>query len=184
MSLELENVDTLPDVLLVLQRAEMLRRIADEIEAYVAELGSDGRLLQLQLDELMHQVQSERILVVRDYQPDRRRKLETILKDLDAIPAERLLDLTTLALALGQGHIEDSYEELVSPRGYRLLSRVPRLSERMIERLIAKFGSLQRLLGASLSELDEVEGIGETRARQIKEGLTRLAEASALERYS
>jgi diadenylate cyclase len=184
MSLELENVVTLRDVLLVLQRAEMLRRIADEIEAYVAELGSDGRLLQLQLDELMHQVQSERTLVVRDYQPDRRRKLETILKDLDAIPAERLLDLTTLALALGQGHVEDSYEELVSPRGYRLLSRVPRLSERMIERLIAKFGSLQRLLGASLTELDDVEGIGETRARQIREGLTRLAEAAALERYS
>ncbi|HVM20999.1 MAG TPA: DNA integrity scanning diadenylate cyclase DisA [Egibacteraceae bacterium] len=183
-ALEIENVVTLRDVLLVLQRAEMVRRIADEIEAYVAELGSDGRLLQLQLDELMHQVESERELVVRDYQPDRRRRVETILRDLDEIPPERLLDLTSLGLALGQSDLTDGYEELVAPRGYRLLSRIPRLPERTVERLVGKFGSLQRLMNATLAELDDVEGIGETRARSIREGLTRLSEASALERYA
>ena len=183
-ALEIENVVTLRDVLLVLQRAEMVRRIADEIEAYVAELGTDGRLLQLQLDELMHQVERERLQVVRDYQPDRRRKVETILDDLDRIPPEKLLDLTTLGQALGQTASNDGYEELVAPRGYRLLSRIPRLPERMIERLVSKFGSLQRLMNATLEELDDVEGIGETRARSIKEGLTRLAESLALERFA
>ena len=183
-ALEIENVVTLRDVLLVLQRAEMVRRIADEIEAYVAELGTDGRLLQLQLDELMHQVHTERLLVVRDYQPDRRRKVETILADLDKIAPERLLDLTTLGHALGQTAANDGYDELVAPRGYRLLSRVPRLPDRMTERLVTRFGSLQRLMNATLAELDDVEGIGETRARSIKEGLTRLAESLALERYS
>ena len=183
-ALEMENVVTLRDVLLVLQRAEMVRRIADEIEAYVAELGSDGRLLQLQLNELMHQVHNERVLVVRDYQPDRRRKVETILADLDEIPPEKLLDLTTLGHALGQAASDDGYDELVAPRGYRLLSRVPRLPERMVERLVGKFGSLQRLMNATLEELDDVEGIGETRARSIKEGLTRLAESLTLERYT
>jgi diadenylate cyclase len=183
-ALEIENVVTLRDVLLVLQRAEMVRRIADEIEAYVAELGTDGRLLQLQLDELMHQVDRERVLVVRDYQPDRRRKLETILRDLDAIPPERLLDLGSLAQALGRSDLGDGYEDLVAPRGYRLLSKIPRLPERTVERLVGRFGSLQRLMGATLAELDDVEGIGETRARSIREGLTRLSEASALERYA
>jgi diadenylate cyclase len=182
-ALEIENVVTLRDVLLVLQRVEMVRRIADEIEAYVAELGSDGRLLKLQLDELMHQVEQERLLVVRDYQPDRRRKVETILSDLNAVPAPRLLDLASLAQALGQSDLGDGYEELVAPRGYRLLSRIPRLPDRMVDRLVAKFGSLQRLMNASIPELDDVEGIGETRARSIKEGLARLAEATALERY-
>jgi diadenylate cyclase len=182
-ALEVENMVTLRDVLVVLQRAEMVRRIADEIEAYVAELGSDGRLLQLQLDELMNQVESERALVVRDYQPDRRRKVETILHDLGAIPAERLLDLAALAHALGQSDVNNSYDELVAPRGYRLLSRIPRLPDRMTERLVAKFGSLQRLMNATLAELDDVEGIGETRAQSIAEGLARLAESSALERY-
>lgn len=183
-ALEIENVVTLRDVLLVLQRAEMVRRIADEIEAYVAELGTDGRLLQLQLDELMHQVERERLMVVRDYQPDRRRKVETILDDLDAIPPEKLLDLTMLGQALGQMASNDGYEELVAPRGYRLLSRIPRLPERMVERLVTKFGSLQRLMNASLEDLDDVEGIGETRARSIKEGLVRLAESLALERFA
>ena len=183
-ALEVENLVTLRDVLLVLQRVEMVRRIADEIEAYVAELGSDGRLLQLQLNELMHQVENERLLVVRDYQPDRRRKVETILAELDGISAERLLDLSTLALGLGQGDVHDNYDELVAPRGYRQLSRIPRLPDRMIDRLVAKFGSLQRLLNATLAELDDVEGIGETRARSIKEGLVRLSESSALERYA
>jgi diadenylate cyclase len=182
-ALEVENMVTARDVLVVLQRAEMVRRIADEIEAYVAELGSDGRLLQLQLDELMHQVEHERALVVRDYQPDRRRKVDTILHDLAAVPAERLLDLATLAHALGQSDVNNSYDDLVAPRGYRLLSRIPRLPDRMTERLVAKFGSLQRLMSATLAELDDVEGIGETRARSIKEGLTRLADASSLERY-
>ncbi len=183
-ALEIENLVTLRDVLLVLQRAEMVRRIADEVEAYVAELGSDGRLLQLQLNELMHQVETERVLVVRDYQPDRRRKVDTILADLDTIPAERLLDLTTLAHGLGQGDIDSSYDELVAPRGYRQLSRIPRLPERMIDRLVGKFGSLQRLMNASLDELDDVEGIGGARARSIAEGLQRLAESSALDRYA
>jgi len=183
-ALEIENVVTLRDVLLVLQRVEMVRRIADEVEAYVAELGSDGRLLQLQLDELMHQVEPERVLVVRDYQPDRRRKVETILSDLGDIPPERLLDITALAQALGQSENSDGYEELVAPRGFRLLSRVPRLPDRTVERLVAKFGSLQRLMGATLEELDDVEGIGETRARSIREALARLAESSALERYA
>ena len=183
-ALEIENVVTLRDVLLVLQRVEMVRRIADEVEAYVAELGSDGRLLQLQLDELMHQVEPERVLVVRDYQPDRRRKVETILSDLGAIPPERLLDITALAQALGQSDNSDGYEELVAPRGFRLLSRVPRLPDRTVERLVGKFGSLQRLMSATLEELDDVEGIGETRARSIREALARLAESSALERYA
>ena len=183
-ALEVENLVTLRDVLLVLQRAEMVRRIADEIEAYVAELGSDGRLLQLQLNELMHQVETERLLVVRDYQPDRRRKVETILSDLNEIPAAKLLDLKMLAHGLGQGDIEDNYDELVAPRGYRQLSRIPRLPDRMIERVVGKFGSLQRLMNASVAELDDVEGIGGTRAKSIKEGLVRLSEGSALDRYA
>ncbi|MDP9406195.1 MAG: DNA integrity scanning diadenylate cyclase DisA [Actinomycetota bacterium] len=182
-ALELHNAVTLRDVLAVIQRAEMVRRIADEIELYVAELGSDGRLLQLQLDELMHLVEQERTLVVRDYQPDRRRRVDTILAELGTVPAGRLLDVSTLAAALGYGDVSNGFDEAVAPRGYRLLSRIPRLPERTVDRLVARFASLQRLMNASLADLDEVEGIGETRARSIKQGLLRLADAATLERY-
>ena len=183
-ALEIENVVTLRDVLSVLQRAEMVRRIADEIEAHVAELGTDGRLLQLQLDELMFGVEEERHLVVRDYRPDRRRKPETILDALDAVPPQALLALSNLADVLGYGEAADSVDEPVAPRGYRLLSRIPRLPDSVIEKLVARFHSLQRLMDATLEELDEVEGIGEARARSIREGLTRIAESSILERYA
>ncbi|MGH3664961.1 MAG: DNA integrity scanning diadenylate cyclase DisA [Egibacteraceae bacterium] len=183
-ALEIENVVTLRDVLLVLQRAEMVRRIADEVESHVAELGTDGRLLQLQLDELMHSVESERLLVVRDYQTDRRRHLDTILSALDSIPASRLLELRSMATALGVRDAATGFDDPMTPRGYRLLSRIPRLPDKTVDRLVARFSSLPRLMNASLAELDDVEGIGEARARSIKEGLARLAESSMLERYS
>lgn len=183
-ALEIENVVALRDVLAVLQRVEMVRRISDEIEAYVAELGTDGRLLQLQLDELMGGVETERVLVVRDYQPDRRRKADSIMAELGEVPASDLLDLDRLAVALGYDTSDGGIDQAVSPRGYRLLSRIPRLPEATVEKLVARFSSLQRLMDASLDELDEIEGIGERRARAIKEGLARLAESSILERYA
>ena len=129
-------------------------------------------------------MEGERSLVVRDYIPDRRRKLETVLKALDALEPTALLDLRKLAVSLGYDISEDGMDQPVSARGYRLLSRVPRLPDRMIERLVDKFGSLQRLMDASLDDLDAVEGIGESRARSIKEGLARLAESSIFERYA
>lgn len=183
-ALEIENAVTLRDAVSVLQRAEMVRRISDEIEAYVAELGTDGRLLQLQHDELMSGVEQERSLVVRDYMPDRRRRVDAILDALDDIPPSELLDLSVLATALGYSLEDDGIDQPLQARGYRLLSRIPRLPERTIERLVGKFGSLPRLMEASLPELDAVEGIGRTRARSIQDGLNRLAESSLLERYS
>jgi diadenylate cyclase len=183
-ALEIENVVTLRDVLSVLQRAEMVRRIRDEIEAYVAELGTDGRLLRLQLEELMLGVERERVLVVRDYVPDRRRKLETILRELVELAATDLLDLTRLGRAMGYALGDDGIDQPVAARGYRLLSRIPRLPESIVVKLVARFTSLQRLMDATLEDLDDVEGIGEARARSIKEGLARLAETSLLERYA
>jgi diadenylate cyclase len=183
-ALEIENVVTLRDVLVVLQRAEMVRRISDEIGAYVLELGTDGRLLQLQHNELMARVDDERELVVRDYIVDRRHKLDKVLMGLDELDAQELLDLSILGELLGYDLNGDEMDRAVAPRGYRLLSRIPRLPESIVDKLVRRFRSLQRLMEASLEELDEVEGVGATRARAIKEGLARLAESSILERYA
>lgn len=183
-ALEIEHVVTLRDVVNVLQRCEMVRRIRDEIESNVAELGTDGRLLQLQLNELMAGVERERELVVKDYVPDRRRKESTILRLLDEIPASALLETWRIAETLGFPQVDGDPEEPLAPRGYRLLSRIPRLPWPIIEKLVTRFGTLAKLMEADISALDDVDGVGEARARSIKDGLARLAESAVLERYA
>lgn len=184
-ALETEDLATVRDVLAVLQRMEMVRRIAREIEGYVVELGIDGRLVVLQLEELMAGVDLDRELLVSDYLPGGRkaRTAESVLAELDALGPGDLLDLGTLARAAGLPLAVEGTDLAVSPRGYRLLARVPRLPRPLVERLVEHFGSLQKLLGAGIEELQAVEGIGEARARAVRDGLSRLAESSILERY-
>lgn len=178
---EVEDSVTVRDAVLTLQRAEMLRRIALEVEDHVIELGSEGRLIQLQLDELVGSVADERELIVRDYLGDRRRKLSKVLHDVAELDTDELLDAERVAATLS--YAEEDLERAVTPRGYRLLSRIPRLPDSVIERLVDRFGALPRIMEATISELDDVEGVGESRARAIQEGLRRLAEATLIERY-
>ncbi|MDQ1616051.1 MAG: diadenylate cyclase, partial [Actinomycetota bacterium] len=185
-ALEIEDLVTVRDVASVAQRLEMVRRIAGEIEGYVVELGTDGRLLTLQLDELIAGVEPDRELIARDYLPPatgrRARTAEDVMTELDQLDALELLDPIAVAGALGYNGGE-GIDAAVSPRGYRLLARVPRLPGLVIDRLVEHFGSLQKLLAASIDDLQTVDGVGESRARSIREGLSRLAESSILERY-
>jgi diadenylate cyclase len=183
-ALEIEDLVTARDVAVVAQRLEMVTRIAREIEDYVVELGSDGRLLSLQLDELVTGVDAERELVVRDYLPGNRRKRTPVevLGDLEALTAADLVDVGAVAQTLGLGSGEH-LDAAVTPRGYRLMAKVPRLPGAVVDRLVDHFGSLQKLLSASIDDLQAVEGVGELRARSVREGLSRLAESSILERY-
>jgi len=186
-ALEIEDLVTVRDAMVVSQRLEMVRRIAGEIEGYVVELGTDGRLLSLQLDELMAGVEVDRELVLRDYLVEgsgrKRRTVEDALAELDALSASDLLDLSAVAKAVGHPASADSLEAAVSPRGYRLLNKVPRLPRTVVDRLVEHFGGLQKLLAAGIDDLQAVDGVGDTRARSVREGLSRLAESSILERY-
>jgi len=183
-ALEIEDLVTARDVAVVAQRLEMVTRIAREIEDYVLELGTDGRLLSLQLEELVTGVDADRELVVRDYLPTGRRTMtpETALRDLEELNATDLVDINAVALAMGLG-ANEHLDSPASPRGYRLLARVPRLPASVVERLVEHFGGLQKLLAASIDDLQAVDGVGELRARSVREGLSRLAESSILERY-
>jgi diadenylate cyclase len=184
-ALEIEDLVTVRDAVAVVQRLEMVRRIADEIAGYVVELGTDGRLLALQLEELMAGVDADRTLVIRDYLPagKRLRGLEDALDELDGLTATDLIDLVAVGKALGYPGASDALDVAVSPRGFRLLTKVPRLPGMVVDRLVDHFGSLQRLLGATVEDLQAVDGVGDARARGVREGLSRLAEASILERY-
>ena len=182
-ALEIEDLATVRDVSAVAQRLEMVRRIADEIDGYVVELGSDGRLLALQLDELVAGVSSERELVVRDYLPGSASVPRTAgVLEFDELAATELVDLPTVADVLGfRG--PDMLDCPLSPKGYRLLAKVPRLPFMIMERLVEHFGGLQKLLAVSIDDLQSAGAVGEVRARSVREGLSRLAESSILERY-
>ena len=184
-ALEIEDLVTVRDAAIVAQRIEMVLRIAAEIEGYVIELGSDGRLLSLQLDELVGGVAADRELIARDYMPPgagrRARKIATSLAELDALSAEELLELGLVGKCLG--HAATDLDTSISPRGYRLLARIPRLPAPVGERIVEHFASLQKMLAATIDDLQAVEGVGESRARTVREGLSRLAESSILERY-
>jgi diadenylate cyclase len=183
-TLEIEDFVTVRDVVDVLQRAEGVERIAEEIEGYIVELGVEGRLVRLQLVELLGGVELDRRLVVEDYRNDEAGvELDQVLDELNALSTEALLDATNILQAL-RLPADTELDAPIAPRGYRLISRIPRLPDGVIERIVARFGTLQKVMRATIADLDDVEGVGETRAVAIKEGLSRLAESSILDRYS
>ncbi len=185
-ALEIEDLVTVRDVASVAQRLEMVRRIADEVTGQVVELGTDGRLLALQLDELMAGVDADREFIARDYTPPGRRakSAEQILAELGELSAVDLLDLTQVARAMGLPSTLETQESAVSPRGYRLLARVPRIPPSILDRVVEHFGGLQKLLAASVEDLQVVDGVGDSRARSVREGVSRLAEVSIIDRFS
>jgi diadenylate cyclase len=184
-ALEVEDLVTLRDVGAVLQRNEMVRRIAEEIDNYIVELGVDARLVRLQLDELMGDVGDDRYYVIRDYLPEDRDKLvQDALDQLASLTTDELLDLRAVAHTLQLDGTAPDLDANLQPRGYRLLAKIPRLPESVITHVIERFGSLQKIMRVTVPDLIEVEGVGDARARAIKDGLARLAETSILDRYS
>jgi diadenylate cyclase len=184
-ALEVEDFVSLRDAVVVLQRTEMVMRIAEEIDEYVVELGSDGRLVRLQLEEVLGTTADERRLVVRDYfQSDLSWQLSDAMAALAALDTEDLVDLKAVAEVLHLPAGGADLDSTVEPRGYRLLSRIPRIPEQVVDRIVDQFGSLSKIMRATIDDLDDVEGVGETRARAVKEGLSRLAESSLLDRFS
>jgi len=183
-ALEFEDLVSLHDAINVLQRAEMMQRISDEIDVYLAELGTEGRLIQLQLEELMSGVERERRNVIRDYRVESGGKsLEAVERSLARLSDEELLQLTNIAQALGYSGAHDELDRNISPRGYRILDRIPRLPASVVEKLVKNFKTFRNIMMASEKVLDDVEGVGRARARAIKEGLRHIAESSVVERY-
>ncbi len=184
-ALEVEDLVTVRDVVTVVQRIEMVRRIAEEIDGYIVELGSDGRLILLQLEELMGGVHDDRRQVIRDYVTENAPwRVDDAVRVLSALSTDNLLDPKVVADALHFPGGPEDIDRGLQPRGYRLLGRIPRLPDAVIQRIVARFGSLQKLMRATVDDLTSVEGVGESRARAIKEGLDRLTEGSLLDRYA
>ena len=175
---EFNDIVTLENVLVSIQRAEMVMRIAEEIQGQISELGNDGRLVKMQLEELIEGIEKEELLIIKDYLAVGKKKKtpEEVLEEITELSYEDLTKESNIAKLLGFENF-DNYDELaVYTRGYRVLSKIPRMPSNIVENLISAFKSFQHILAADIESLDEVDGIGEVRARTIKQSLKRMQE--------
>ena len=183
-ALEFEGGVTLHDVLTVLQRAELVTRMAVEIERYIVELGTEGRLIEMQLEETMVGVAGAKAALVHDYLADYSEESFALVVDSMArLPHQDLLDFGRLGELLGYERKLNTLDHPVSPRGYRILGAIPRIPKLVVQAIVQEFGGLDEILAATDSELEAVEGVGEMRAKEIREGLRRLQEVNLVDRY-
>jgi diadenylate cyclase len=182
--LEFEGRSVLHDALVVLQRAELVTRMAVEVERYIVELGTEGRLIEMQLEETMVGVAAEKTALLRDYAiEDSEEGLASMLQALSRLPHQDVLDFGRLAELLGYDRKINTVDFPVAPRGYRVLGRVPRIPKLVVQKITHELGGLEEVLAASDSELAAVDGVGPGRAKDIREGLRRLQEVDLLDRY-
>jgi diadenylate cyclase len=187
-TLEFEDMVTMTEIVHVIQKFDMVLRIRDEIESYIIELGTEGRLVQMQLDDLMKNVEDEARRILRDYQRTNKQELE--LKDMFSTPKKpsdkssesEYIDSNRILKCLGFSNHGNILEEHLVPRGFRVLHRIPKLRPAVINKVVEHFEKLPNILNATLDDLDEVDGVGTGLARMIKEGLQRLQEQHMIER--
>ena len=175
--LEMRDSATVRDVATVMQRMEMIRRITSEITEYLEELGSEGRLLALQVEDLIRGSASERALVMRDYIRDPA-DVARVEAELTSLGSERIVDLTAIANILGLDVYEVAdLDREIMPRGVRALSLVPHLSWNDIKAVSAHFTNLPQLRAASVADIEVIDGVGHYRAQLIVENLAHQAQA-------
>lgn len=174
---EFNDIVTLDNVITCIQRAEMVMRVAEQVQRSIYELGEDGVLVKMQLEELIEDLPQEELLIVKDYiAPSRRLTAEKVLQNIQTSSQDEFIQSNIIAKSLGYEQF-DNYEEVaVYPRGYRILNKVPRMPSNIVTNLVKAFKSFQHILLADVDKLDEVEGIGEVRARTIKQSLRRMQE--------
>lgn len=172
--LEFEELVTYGDVLQVLRRVEMVLRIKNELINYLNELGTEGRLIHLQMNELLADIEEEAALVIKDYALERKIDHQQVLCKFQEMTQEEVIEDSFFLKQLGHSYVH--LDEFICPRGFRMLNKVPRLPVVIIENLVNRFGTLPHVISATVEDLDDVEGIGEVRARKIKEGLLAIKE--------
>lgn len=177
---EFNDIVTLDNVLAVIQRVEMVMKIVEEIQKNIYELGDDGRLVSMQLEELIGGLNKEELQLIKDYKV-KDDEAEEILEQLSKLGHEELMKEQTIAKLLGYESFENFEELAVYPKGYRILNKVPRMPNSIVENLVKSFKSFQHILVAEISDLDQVDGIGEIRARTIKQTLKKMQEQFAFD---
>ncbi len=182
---EFDDIVSLETVANTIYRSELIMRMEAEVRKNIIELGTEGRIVNMQLEELIANVESEEYKIIKDYMIKKRDvSADDILDEIRKIDKKDLVNAEKIIKVLGY-EIDNNIIDLnVSPRGYRILSKMPKMPASIIEKTVEAFGSLQGVCSASIDELDDVEGVGEVRAKIINQSLRRLQEQYLLKGYN
>ena len=176
---EFDDIVVLENVLIAIQKAEMILRMIPELEFIIAQLGNDGRLLDMQLKQILGDTDDDEQLIIKDYLlKSTKGKIDEVLKEIRELSSDDLLDSKNIASILGYDDTENPSDIEVEPKGYRMLNKIPKMPSTIIDNLVKEFKNLNGLLDASILQLDDVEGIGEVRAQKINQSLRRMKEQS------
>lgn len=174
---ELEGIATLFDVASIFQRAIIVHKTAKEVNKYISELGTDGRLLKMQIEELMDNVEEDYIKIIKDYvSADIKTEPSKLRDKILNIESDEIVELETISKVLGYGSQENLIEFNVQPKGYRIISEVIRLQPGVITNIINRFGNLKNIMDANLEDLTAVQGVGKIRAKSFAERLKKYSE--------
>ena len=181
---EFDDIVSLDTVVNCIYRSEIIMRMETDVRRSIIELGDEGRIVNMQLEELMANVEKEEKLIIEDYNNNKKITVEIILDEIRKIDRKNLIVSEKIVKILGYEVTPDILDLNVSPKGYRILSKVPKMPTSIIEKTVEAFGSLQHICSATIDELDDVEGIGEIRAKIINQSLKRLQEQYILKSYN
>ena len=164
--LEIEDTITNQQALTVIQRGELLTRLANQVKNEAENLGEEAGIVMIQIESLESGVENTLSLVLKDHLRSKKyRNIKKVKSEISNLSYEELNTISHLGSVL----LMEPLDEISTPRGFRVLARLPGLPENLHDSLIQKFKTLPRLLGAPTEKLFQVDGIGRNRAQQLRD---------------
>ncbi len=179
--LEFDNMVTLNEVVEIIKKYALLFKIADELEGYIIELGNEGRLIEIQYEEIMQDIEEGIINIIRDYKNNSMKERE-IFDLIRELTKEELLNMNKISSILGYGIKSVNFDEKITPKGYRIISTIKRLSKKDIDLVVEKYDQFSNILSADAISISKVKGISKLKADHIARGLLRIKNTLMMEK--
>ena len=170
--LELDDLVTVLDVANTLQRFEMVRRISEEITRYLLELGSRGRLVNMQVSELVWDLDEEEESFLKDY-IDTSTKPESVRKYLRSLSDSELLEIENVVVALGYSKSSSVFDNKIAAKGYRVLEKISKLTKKDIEKITSTYIDISEIQEATDEDLTAIK-ISRFKIKALRAGINRL----------
>ena len=179
--LEFDNMVTLYDVIEIVRMYGLLFEMSEELMGYMTELGTEGRLIRIQYQEIMLNKEEKFISLIKDYKIHNKRA-EKIIEEIKTLNKEELLINENIVNILGYEQKKLGLDDIMESRGYNLLSNVNKITKKDTELLVKEFSGVQSILLANVEDFAQIKGISKQKSNHIVKSLRRLKNRSVFER--